>query len=110
MNDNYNIGKKIKEYRYARGFSQEELAFRADISTVYLRQIEKNVKNPTISTVIKLCNGLAIQPAVLFDEEIPPAISSVEQQILALLSDKTENEKKIILELTKTAFKLQNES
>lgn len=108
MNDNYSIGKKIKEYRCARGFSQEELAFRSDISTVYLRQIEKNVKNPTISTVIKLCNGLAIQPAALFENEIPSTISDVEQQILALLSDKTENEKKIILELTKTAFKLQN--
>lgn len=107
MKDNYSIGNKIKEYRCARGFSQEELAFRAGISTVYLRQIEKNIKNPTISTVFKLCNGLAIQPAALFEKEIPSTISNVEQQILALLSDKTESEKKIILELAKTAFKLR---
>lgn len=108
MDKNYSIGTKIKEYRLARGFTQEELAFRAHISSVYLRQIEKDDKSPTISTILKLCNGLAIQPSVLFENyPAPRSISTTEEQILAFLSDKTESEKKIILDLIKTAFKLQ---
>lgn len=106
MNNNYNIGYKIREYRHAKGFSQEELAFRADISTIYLRQIEKNDKNPTISTLLKLCSGLCIQPADLFEDNVATELSDAEQKIIAYLSDKTEKEKEIALEIIKTAFKL----
>lgn len=106
MKDNYNIGFKIREFRYARGFTQEELALRADISSVYLRQIEKNERNPTISTVMKLCSALSIQPSDLFNLDAPLLPSSTEEQIIAFLSDKTEDEKKIALEILKTAFRL----
>ncbi|MGN0466732.1 MAG: helix-turn-helix domain-containing protein [Lachnospiraceae bacterium] len=106
MDNNYNIGDKIKQYRHARGFSQEELAFRANISSVYLRQIEKNYKNPTTVTIFNLCKALSISPASLFDDDISVPPSTTEQQILAFLSNKTENEKKIALEILKTAFKL----
>lgn len=110
MNDNYNIGRKIREYRHAKGFSQEELAFRADISTIYLRQIEKNDKNPTIATILKLCSGLCIHPSDLFEEKIPSPLSDAEQKIIAYLSDKPEEDKEIALEIIKTAFKLKAET
>ena len=102
MNNNYSIGRKIRELRHHCGFTQEELAFRADISSVYLRQI------PTISTVLKLCNALSIQPSELFELETPLPLSSTEEQIVAFLSDKTETEKKIALEILKTAFQLKS--
>ena len=107
MNNNYSIGRKIREFRHHCGFTQEELAFRADISSVYLRQIEKDDRNPTISTVLKLCKALSIPPSELFELESPLSPSSTEEQIVAFLSDKTENEKKIALELLKTAFQLK---
>ena len=109
MDNNYGIGKKVKEYRLARGFTQEELAFRAHISSVYLRQIEKDDKSPTLSTILKLCDGLAIHPSALFENFPSPAsISTTERQILAFLADKSELEKKIVLELIKTSFKLKH--
>ena len=97
MNNNYSIGRKIRELRHHCGFTQEELAFRADISSVYL-----------ISTVLKLCNALSIQPSELFELETPIPPSSTEEQIVAFLSDKTENEKKIALEILRTAFQLKS--
>lgn len=108
MDNNYSIGKKIREFRHAKGFTQEELAFRADISSVYLRQIEKEERNPTISTVLKLCDGLTIHPSDLFEEKESLPISSIEEQILAYLSDKSDEQKQIALDLLKTAFKLDN--
>lgn len=108
MKDNYNIGFKIREFRYAKGFTQEELALRADISSVYLRQIEKEERNPTISTVVKLCNALSIFPSDLFELEAPLLPTSTEEQIIAFLSDKTEDEKMIALDLLKTAFQLHS--
>ena len=108
MNNNYSIGRKIREFRHSRGFTQEELAFRADISSVYLRQIEKDIRNPTVTTVLKLCKALSIQPSDLFELEAPLPVSSTEEQIIAFLSDKTEEEKKIALEILKTAFQLKS--
>ena len=108
MYNNYSIGRKIREFRHHRGFTQEELAFRADISSVYLRQIDKDDRNPTISTVLKLCKALSIHPSELFELESPLSPSSTEEQIVAFLSDKTENEKKIALEILKSAFQLKS--
>lgn len=108
MYNDYSIGRKIKEFRHHRGFTQEELAFRADISSVYLRQIEKDDRNPTISTVLKLCKALSIPPSELFELESPLSPSSTEEQIVAFLSDKTEDEKKIALEILKSAFQLKS--
>lgn len=106
--NDYSIGRKIREFRHHRGFTQEELAFRADISSVYLRQIEKDDRNPTISTVLKLCKALSIPPSELFELESPLSPSSTEEQIVAFLSDKTEDEKKIALEILKSAFQLKS--
>lgn len=108
MYNDYSIGRKIREFRHHRGFTQEELAFRADISSVYLRQIEKDDRNPTISTVLKLCKALSIHPSELFELESPLSPSSTEEQIVAFLSDKTEDEKKIALEILKSAFQLKS--
>lgn len=108
MNNNYSIGNKIRAFRLAKGFSQEELAFRAEISSVYLRQIEKNDKNPTINTLLKLCDALCINPSDLFENNKPVPLSDTEHQIMIFLADKTEEEKNIILDLIKTAFKLQH--
>ena len=108
MYNDYSIGRKIREFRHHRGFTQEELAFRADISSLYLRQIEKDDRNPTISTVLKLCKALSIPPSELFELESPLSPSSTEEQIVAFLSDKTEDEKKIALEILKSAFQLKS--
>lgn len=108
MYNDYSIGRKIREFRHHRGFTQEELAFRADISSVYLRQIEKDDRNPTISTVLKLCKALSIPPSELFELESPLSPSSTEEQIVAFLSDKTEDEKKIALEILRSAFQLKS--
>lgn len=108
MDNNYSIGRKIREFRHHCGFTQEELAFRADISSVYLRQIEKDDRNPTVSTILKLCKALSIQPSELFELEAPLPPSSTEAQIVAFLSDKTESEKQIALEILKAAFQLKS--
>ena len=108
MDNNNSIGQKIREFRHSRGFTQEELAFRADISSVYLRQIEKNNRNPTVTTILKLCKALSIQPSDLFELEAPLPPSSTEEQIIAFLSDKTEEDKKTALEILKAAFQLKS--
>jgi len=54
------IGARIRERRTGLGMSQEELAFRADISPTYLSQIESGQRNPSLATMFNLTVALRL--------------------------------------------------
>ncbi|MDY0059361.1 MAG: helix-turn-helix transcriptional regulator [Myxococcota bacterium] len=57
------IGKRIRELRRARGLSQQALAEKAGISVTYASQLERNIGNPTLSTIQQLATALQVDPA-----------------------------------------------
>ena len=59
------FGQVLREQRMVRGFSQEGLALRADIDRAFLSQMERGVRQPSITTLIKLSWALGVQPSVL---------------------------------------------
>ncbi|MCK4798332.1 MAG: helix-turn-helix transcriptional regulator [Spirochaetes bacterium] len=60
------FGKKVKEERLKRGFSQEELAARAGVHRTYIGMIERGEKNITLFSVKKIANafGLTIEKLI----------------------------------------------
>lgn len=62
-----NIGSRIKEERKARGFTQELLAEKADITPRYLSRLEVGQQSPSIETLIKLATVLEVELQELFD-------------------------------------------
>ena len=61
------LGKKIKNYRELRGYTQEFLAEKADINTRSLSFIECGTNFVTAATLDKLCKTLEVTPKQLFD-------------------------------------------
>ena len=62
------LGKKIKELRKKRGFTQEELAELIKTSYKYLQRIEsKNPPDIRLTTIIKLAKALKITPSKLIE-------------------------------------------
>ena len=61
-----NVGQAIKMCRSRRGFSQTELAQRADCSVSYLSLLENNQRDPTLSTVEKIAIALNVPVGILF--------------------------------------------
>lgn len=61
-----NIGNAIKMCRTRRGVSQGELAVRADCSVSYLSMLENNQRDPSLSTLKKVADGLNIPIGILF--------------------------------------------
>jgi transcriptional regulator with XRE-family HTH domain len=55
------VGKRIKELRVEKGFSQEELANEADIPLSQIGRIERGETNPTVSTIYVICKALEIK-------------------------------------------------
>ena len=70
------IGKVIKSIRKDKGLNQIELATNVEITQAYLSLIEKNKKEPNLSTLKKISNELDVPLPILFflsldEEDIP---------------------------------------
>jgi transcriptional regulator with XRE-family HTH domain len=59
------IGLRIRDRRISLEISQEDLAFKADISPTYLSQIEGGKRNPSVETLFSICVALQIELAEL---------------------------------------------
>jgi transcriptional regulator with XRE-family HTH domain len=55
------IGLRLRSRRIALKMSQEEVAFKADISPTYLSQVEAGSRNPSLEALFNLANALTIE-------------------------------------------------
>lgn len=60
------LGERIRNYRKGRGYSQEELANLANLHTVYIGQLERGEKSPTIDSLEGIVDALGISFEELF--------------------------------------------
>ena len=63
------LSKNIRLYRETIGFSQEELAEKAEISTTFMGAIERGEKWPSAETLAGIAMGLKVNPYDLFKPE-----------------------------------------
>lgn len=75
---------RLKQEREKQKLSQLELAFKSNVSQNMIAYIETGKRTPTLSTLIKLCNALNINPSVLFAEEDEQR-ESIKNDIIALV-------------------------
>lgn len=61
------LGKRIRNYRTARGLSQEGLAELCGCHPTYVGQIERGEKNATIESIEKLSVALGVSLSRLFE-------------------------------------------
>jgi len=54
------FGKLIAERRNALGISQEEFAERADLDRTYISGLERGVRNPSLTAIVKVAKGFGI--------------------------------------------------
>jgi len=59
------FARNLTELRRSKGFSQEELAFRASIHRTQVSLMENGVRLPRFETLIKLSGALEVSPAAL---------------------------------------------
>jgi transcriptional regulator with XRE-family HTH domain len=60
------FGNRVKDLRLAKGFSQEELAFRAGMHRTYLGGIERGERNPSLKNIAAIANALDVTLRELF--------------------------------------------
>ena len=61
------LGKNVRRLCKQKGWSQQDYADRADIHRIYVSDIERGRRNPTVTVVEKLPAPLGVDPGRLLD-------------------------------------------
>jgi transcriptional regulator with XRE-family HTH domain len=62
------LGKRVRELRKERGYSQEKLAERAGIHENHVRRIEGGTANPSYVVLVKIAKALGVVVAKLVEQ------------------------------------------
>ncbi|MBQ8907326.1 MAG: helix-turn-helix transcriptional regulator [Clostridia bacterium] len=82
------IGKRIRKYREAKGWRQEDFAEKTGLSVTYTGMIERGEKVPKLETFITIANVLGVSADVLLADVLSTGYhvksSEMTEAILAL--------------------------
>ena len=59
------LGEELRKARLAAGLTQEELSFRANTHRVYISELERNKKSPTMDALFRICDALGISASTI---------------------------------------------
>jgi transcriptional regulator with XRE-family HTH domain len=62
------FGRRLRELRLQRGWSQERLADRAGIHHTAVGRLERGMREPRAATIQRLARGLGVSPGPLLEE------------------------------------------
>jgi transcriptional regulator with XRE-family HTH domain len=107
------FGRRLRALRRLRGWTQEELGERSDVSGKLVGQIERGAGNPTLEVITGFAEALSVEPAALLQFEEDRAGGSIEraagafaarEQVAKYLSRKPSGEVEKALRLLEVAL------
>lgn len=66
QNEEEIFGRILQEERKAKKISQEKLAKLTGLDRTSISLIENGKRNPTFTTILKICSALEIEPSEIF--------------------------------------------
>lgn len=76
--------QRLRVAREKAKLSQLELSYKSGVSQNMITYIETGKRTPTLTTILKLCNALEINPSTLF-EDSKEEKEKMKEQIISLL-------------------------
>ena len=93
------IGERLKEIRKLRGFSQERLAEKVDISPRYLSRLEVGQKTPSIDTLARLAEALEVQVWELLDYRHEGTMKELRETMRKLIQEVDERQLRLAVKV-----------
>jgi transcriptional regulator with XRE-family HTH domain len=62
VNQVANFGRRVRDLRRERGWSQEELADRSQLTAVHVSRIERGTREVRLTTILRLVAALEARP------------------------------------------------
>ena len=98
------LGQKIRALRKERKQTLETLAEAADIGLVYLGEIERGIKMPSLKTFIKLVNALDVSADELIGLETKSGRDYYAQKLSEQMQSLTQEETAAVLAILETTI------
>lgn len=96
------LGERIRRARMERGYTQEYLASRANISLPHASNIETAKTKVSLGTLLAIANALDVTVDYLLLEEYPGTQPVILYEIMNTLRDCTPQEQAVMLNLIKS--------
>ena len=90
------FGHKLKDIRLKKGYTREQLAERASISTRYLSAIENEQREPSYDVLYRLIHSLGISADTIFYPDSDGVDNSEAEQVKRLYMECSERDRRII--------------
>lgn len=106
MNIDYSIiGKRIKESRKLKNYTQENLAEFLNVSDAYISRIERGTTKINLETLAKLCSILDISLSYVLTGVVYSEDDYLKSEISELLKECSSEKIKLIAEIIKPIVK-----
>lgn len=97
--DKIALGKKIREARQRKGYTQQLLAEKADVCVMYLGEIERGLKMPSMNIFIKIIETLDISADYVLRDELTSGREYVCDEITEKIKGLTPKQRKIAADI-----------
>lgn len=88
------LGKKLRQARQNKGYTQHTLAEIAGVGDVYLGEIERGIKMPSLNIFIKLIEALDISADYILRDELTSGKEFIYDEITQKLKNLTPKQRK----------------
>ena len=93
------LGKRLREARLKKGYTQRALAAQAEIGEVYLGEIERGLKMPSMNIFIKITEALQISADYILRDDLTSGSVFIFDEITEKLKDLTPQQRKTATEI-----------
>ncbi len=97
--DRIEVGRKIREARIKKGFTQQALAEVADIGEMYISEIERGVKTPSLNLFVKIISALDVSADYVLRDALPSGKDFVYQEVAEMLDDLTPKQRRSAIDI-----------
>ena len=97
--DRIEVGKKIREARTKKGFTQQALSEAAGVGEMYISEIERGMKMPSLSLFVKIITALDISADYVLRDQIPTGKDFVYKEVEELLDGLTPKQRRCAVDI-----------
>lgn len=95
------LGRKIKAAREKKGYTQEQLAERVNLSVQHISVIERGIKAPKLETFVNIANELDVNADFFLADLLSVSSQLQSNELFDKLDGIPEKEKRRILDVVK---------
>ena len=101
------IGKRIRKYRKAKGWRQEDFAERIGLSVTYTGMIERGEKVPKLETFITIANALEVSADLLLADVLSTGYNIKSSEVTEEISSLSPSERERIYSVVNAMIKFE---